>query len=97
MDLANKIESEQLTMVNFHATWCPPCVAMKPNLDEVVAEYGESINYERIDIDKDPELAQQFGIRSVPTTMLFKSGKLKWKHSGIVPSNELGKLVQENI
>ncbi|MGJ1325036.1 thioredoxin family protein [Sphingobacterium faecium] len=97
MDLANKIESEQLTMVNFHATWCPPCVAMKPNLDEVVAKFDDVIHYERVDIDKYPDLATLFEIRSVPTTMLFKKGEMKWRHSGVVPSHELGQLVKENL
>lgn len=89
MDLANKIESEQLTMVNFHATWCPPCVAMKPNLDEVVAEFDDAIHYERVDIDKFRDLATLFEIRSIPTTMLFKKGEMKWRYSGIVSSHEL--------
>lgn len=97
MNLSNKIESDQLTMVNFHATWCPPCVVMKPNLEEVVAKYHDAIHYERVDIDQNPELAQQFGIRSVPTTMLFKNGEMKWRESGIVPSQELGKIVNKNL
>lgn len=97
MNLANKIESDQLTMVNFHATWCPPCVAMKPNLDEVIGRYNDVIHYERVDIDENPELVQQFGIRSVPTTMLFKKGEMKWRESGIIPSQELGKIVNENL
>lgn len=97
MNFTNKIESDQLTLVNFHATWCPPCRAMKPILDEVVAKYGDSINYERVDIDANPELAEQYGIRSVPTTMLFKKGEMKWKHSGVLPAQELSKIVGENL
>lgn len=97
MNLANKIESEKLTMVNFHATWCGPCIAMKPHLEEAVKKFGEAIHYERVDIDQNPELAQLFEIRSVPTTMIFKKNDLKWKHSGVVPSSELSKMVAENI
>lgn len=97
MNLANKIESDQLTLVNFHATWCPPCLAMKPNLDAVVAKYGDNIHYERVDIDQNPDLAKLFQVRSIPTTMMFKKGKMNWKHTGVLSSNELGKILTENL
>lgn len=97
MNLANKIESEKLTVVNFHATWCGPCIAMKPHLEETVKKFGETIHYERVDIDQNPGLAQLFEIRSVPTTMIFKKNEMKWKHSGVLPSSELSKMVSENL
>lgn len=97
MNLANKIQSDQLTLVNFHATWCPPCIAMKPNLDQVVTKYGDTIHYERVDIDHNPELVKIFEIRTVPTTMLLKNGKLKWQQSGVVPGSELAKVIDENL
>lgn len=97
MNLANKIESDQLTVVNFHATWCGPCIAMKPHLEETVKNFGEAIHYERVDIDQNPGLAQLFEIRSVPTTMIFKKNELKWKHSGVVASSELSKIMAENL
>lgn len=97
MNLANKIDSEKLTVLNFHATWCGPCIAMKPHLEETVKKYGEAIHYERVDIDQNPGLAQLFEIRSVPTTIIFKKGQVKWKHSGVVPSTELSRIVAENL
>lgn len=97
MNLANKIESDQLTMINFHATWCPPCIAMKPDLDQVLSKYGEMIHYERIDIDQNPDLVKLFEIRTVPTTMLLKKGKLKWQQTGMVPAGELGKIINEHV
>ncbi|WP_119790679.1 thioredoxin family protein [Flavobacterium anhuiense] len=97
MNLANKIESDQLTMINFHATWCPPCIAMKPDLDEVLSKYGEVIHYERIDIDQNPDLVKLFEIRTVPTTMLLKKGKLKWHQTGMVPADELGKVINDHV
>ena len=97
MNLASKIESDQLTMVNFHATWCGPCIVMKPYLEEVVSKFGETIHYERVDIDQNPALAQLFNIKGVPTTILFRKGEMKWRHSGVIPSHELGKIVTENL
>ncbi|QIH34594.1 thioredoxin family protein [Sphingobacterium sp. DR205] len=97
MNLANKIESDRLTMINFHASWCGPCIAMKPHLDETVAKYGVAIHYERVDIDRNPGLAKIFEIRGVPTTMLYKSGKMKWRHSGVLSSQQLTEIVNENL
>ncbi|MCT3897483.1 thioredoxin family protein [Elizabethkingia anophelis] len=97
MNLANKIESDQLTMINFHASWCGPCIGMKPHLDDVIKEYGEAIHYERVDIDQNPGLAQIFEIRGVPTTMLFRKGTMKWRHSGVLSSQQLFKVVNENL
>ncbi|WP_447768190.1 thioredoxin family protein [Sphingobacterium faecium] len=97
MNLANKIESDQLTMINFHASWCGPCIAMKPHLDQTIANYGEAIHYERVDIDQNPGLAEIFEIRGVPTTMLFKKGQMKWRHSGVLSSEQLTEIVNENL
>lgn len=97
MDLANKIESDQLTMINFHATWCPPCIAMKPDLDQVISKYGEIIHYERVDIDKNPDLVKLFEIKTVPTTMLLKKGEVKWKQPGMIPADHLVKVISEHI
>lgn len=73
MDVLEIIKSEKPTLINFFATWCGPCHAMKPNLDQAAAHYGERINYERIDVDEYAQLSGKFGIRSIPTTILFKN------------------------
>lgn len=97
MNLTDKIASDKLTLVNFHATWCGPCHAMKPHLDEVVAKLGDEIHYERVDIDQHPELTRELQIRGVPTTMLFRNGEMKWRHSGVYPAHELGKVIDEHL
>lgn len=97
MNLAELIKSNKPTLVNFHATWCGPCKIMKPNLDEVVNKYQNQINYERFDVDQNTELAKQFQIRSIPTTIIFKNGEVKWRQSGVFPANEIIRLVSENL
>ncbi|REC47533.1 thioredoxin family protein [Chryseobacterium pennipullorum] len=95
MNLDEIIKSDKPTLVNFHATWCMPCVMMKPQLEEVVESIGDQIQYERIDIDQNHELASHLQIRSVPTTMIFQSNELKWRESGIYSSESLIKILSD--
>lgn len=97
MNLSEMIKSDKPTLVNFHATWCGPCHMMKPNLDEVVNDVGHKIFYERIDVDQNKELSELFQVRSIPTTIIFKNGEIKWRQSGIFPANEIIRLVEENL
>jgi len=97
MSLSDQIKSNIPTLVNFHATWCGPCHMMRPNLDEVVNKVGDKIVYERIDIDQNRNLAEQYQVRSVPTTIIFKDGEIKWRQAGVFPSNEIIRLLEENL
>ena len=97
MNFNDKIESGKLALVNFHATWCGPCLSMKAHLDEVMKRYKDEIEYERIDIDLNQGLAEQLQIRSVPTTMLVKDREIKLRHSGVLPSSELARVIDENL
>lgn len=97
MNLADKIKSDKPTLVNFYATWCGPCVMMKPNVEEAAKQLGSNIHFDRIDIDQEGDMAELFQIRSVPTTIIFKEGEVKWRQSGIFPSSALIALVEELI
>ena len=97
MNTNDKIKSGKLTLVNFHATWCGPYISMKPHLDEVVKRYGNDIEYERIDIDQNQDIVQHLQIRGVPTAMLVKDGEIKWRQSGVLPSSELARAVDQNL
>ncbi|MEG6507691.1 thioredoxin domain-containing protein [Methyloligella sp. 2.7D] len=66
---------EQVKVLRFWATWCRPCIALEPIYDEVAGELGERASFAEVDIDKAPEIAGAFGIRSVPTVLVFKDGK----------------------
>ena len=76
------ISGNQLVLVDFFATWCQPCIMMHPVLERVKHELGDKIRIIKIDVDKHQQTAYQYGIRSVPTLMIFKNGKILWRQSG---------------
>ena len=69
------IKSKTPTLVDFYATWCGPCKMMSPLLEQVSKDVGDSARILKIDIDNNRNVAAQYGIRSVPTLILFKEGK----------------------
>jgi thioredoxin 1 len=85
--------SDQPTLVDFHAEWCGPCHMMKPILEQLKKEMGDGIRIIKIDIDKNPALASQYNVRSVPTLAIFKSGEAKWIQPGVRQVAELKSLI----
>ncbi len=89
------VNSDTLVLVDFFATWCGPCKTMAPILDEVATEVGEHARIIKIDVDKNPQVAAQYQIRGVPTLMLFKNGKILWQQSGVVPGQQIKKVIEQ--
>lgn len=83
------IQSETPILVDFHATWCGPCKSLAPILDQLKSKKGEALRILKIDVDKNPAIADQLGIRGVPTLIYYKNGKQIWRKSGVIPLPEL--------
>ena len=89
------INSEQLTLVDFFATWCGPCKMMHPVLEQLKDELGESIRIIKIDVDKNNNLTMNYRVQSVPTLMLFRKGEMLWRQSGALRLNDLKAIVSQ--
>ena len=96
MDFKEIINGDKPVLVDFFATWCGPCQTMMPILDDVKSRVGDSATIIKIDIDKNPQVAAAFNVRSVPTLAVFKQGEVRWRQSGVFPANELVRLLEEN-
>jgi thioredoxin 1 len=82
-------QSQDAILVDFYADWCSPCQTMNPVLDESLSELGGKIKLLKLNVDKHPQLAQQFGVRSIPHYILFKRGKILWRKGGIMTKRDL--------
>jgi thioredoxin 2 len=82
-------ESEVPVMVDFYADWCGPCKMMAPFVDELASQYIGRALVAKLDTDRSPKTAQKFQIRGIPTTIVFKGGKVVTQRSGAMPKGPL--------
>ncbi len=91
------IKSPKPVLVDFHATWCGPCKMMAPELQKFAQKNDGKLRVIKIDIDKNPAVAQQFRIQGVPTLILFKEGKVLWRQSGAMSSGQISDAVSSHL
>lgn len=96
MKFTDIINQDKPVLIDFFAEWCGPCKMQAPILQELKQNMGESISVIKIDVDKNPKLAAQYQVRSVPTLMIFKNGETVWRKSGVFPASELEKLMEQH-
>jgi thioredoxin 1 len=87
------IGSSTPTLVEFYGTWCTPCRTMNLVLDELKIQRKDTLSIVKIDVDKNLEITNQFKIKSIPTLILFKSGEIVWRKSGVMSIKEILALV----
>ena len=87
-DFNELINSTKPTLVDFYADWCGPCRTMSPLIESTKKDLGDGATVLKIDIDKNSDVAIKYGIRSIPTLLIFKEGEVVWRQSG-VPSKSL--------
>ena len=84
----------ELLLVDFWAEWCAPCRMIAPLLEELVKESGGSLTLAKVNVDDNPGLAARYGIRSIPTILFVKGGKVLDQVIGAVPKNQLQKKIE---
>lgn len=91
------LQAEGPVLVDYWAEWCGPCKMIAPVLDELAEQYGDKIKIAKLNIDENPETAPQYGIRGIPTLMIFKDGEVAGTKVGAASKTELAQFIDENV
>lgn len=90
-------KEEGLTLVDFYADWCGPCLTMDPIIKEVLGEFSGKISLLKLNVDQNPQLGVQFGVRSIPHYILMKKGKVLWRKGGVITKRDLLKSLKSFV
>ena len=91
------ISSEKLTVVDFWAPWCGPCIALGPTIDALANEYTGQINVGKVNVDENPNLSVEYGITSIPCVLFIKGGNVVDKQVGAAPKSAFEKKIKANL
>ncbi len=93
------VESNNLVFVDFYADWCGPCKLIAPSIDQLADEYDRTVKFVKLNIDQNPDIVKRYGVKSIPTLMIFRNGKPFRKMVGASPiehyRGELQKVVSK--
>jgi thioredoxin 1 len=91
------INSSQPVLVDYWADWCGPCKMIAPVLDEIAKEYGDKVKIAKLNIDENPNTPPRYGIRGIPTLMLFREGEVHATKVGAVSKSQLTYFIDSNL
>ena len=94
---ADVIKADRPVLVDFWAEWCGPCKTIGPALEEIAKELGDRVTVAKINIDENPQTPTKYGVRGIPTLMLFKDGEVAATKVGALPRNQLQDWLEENV
>ena len=91
------LKADKPVLVDYWAEWCGPCKMIAPILDEIAGEYGERVKVCKVNVDENQETAAKYGIRGIPTLMLFKNGDVEATKVGAVSKSQLAAFLDSHI
>ncbi|MES9857730.1 MAG: thioredoxin TrxA [Sedimenticola sp.] len=94
---AEVLQAAPPVLVDYWAEWCGPCKMIAPVLDEIASEYGDKIKIAKLNIDDNPNTPPRYGIRGIPTLMLFKGGEVEATKVGAVSKSQLTAFIDSNL
>jgi thioredoxin 1 len=91
------LKTDRPALVDFWAPWCGPCRALAPVLEEIGKEYGGRLNVIKVNVDESPKTAANYGVRSIPTLLFTREGKVRETHVGLMTKDKLAALIDRNL
>lgn len=89
------LQSDKLSIIDFWATWCPPCIALGPTIDALATDFGDKVNVGKLNADENPEVSVTYGITNLPCVLFIQNGRVVDKQIGLAPKTVYEKKVRK--